>query len=178
VIAWVRTILLALGAHLYPGLVIPNLDQTAAAIDAAAHEIPLDGDPSAMAAELAVLAATEGHFQATATATDRFGQSFGLWQIHETTLTGYLHVDPLVAEDPERAALLAAWLVRKSHEVCAGRPAADRLSWFASGGPTCSVPEGLAASRRRTGFVAWVLKAHPPVWVEIRSVVQFTKNRF
>ena len=174
-IAWVRTIILALGAHLYPGLVIPHLDQTAAAIDSAAHAIPLDGDPSAMAAELAVLAATEGHFEAGAVASDRYGQSFGVWQIHETTLTGYLHASQADAEDPARAAVLAAWLIRKSHEVCRGRVAEEQLTWFASGGPTCTVPEGLAASRRRVGFVAWVLKAYPPVWVESATILRKRK---
>lgn len=158
--------MLALAAHLYPGLVVPNLDGLARAIDAAAHAIPLEGDPSEMAAELAVLAATEGHFDARAVGTDAYGDSLGLWQIHRTTLIGYLRIEPEHAFDPVEAAMLAAWLIRKSHEVCRGRPRSEALAWFAAGGPTCAVPEGRAASQRRMQLVAWALAVAPPYWLE------------
>jgi len=167
VTAWITSVLLALATALYPRTPVPDLRELARAIDVAAHKTPLPGEDGVveMAVELSVLAATEGHLRADAVGVDFYGTSMGAWQIHETTL-GYLGATREDTFDLEVAARLAAKLVKKSHEVCRARAWEERLAWFASGGPTCSVTEGLAASRRRMRLAEWVQASHPAYWTE------------
>lgn len=174
---WILHCLLLLVGRVYPtdGAVPPpsDLRDLAEGIDVAAHAYPLPGDAGVvdMAAEMAVLAVVEGHLRADAVAEDQFGVSYGPWQIHETTMRGYFLLGPSRIRDSRTASLqlgaeLAAMLVKKSHEVCSGRPSSESLGWYASGGPTCSVPEGLAASRYRTGLARWVRARNPVYWVD------------
>jgi len=165
-VPWILRCLHVLALSLYPTTPEPPLDETARAIDVAAHQVPLDGDDGVveMARELAVLAATEGHLRPDAVARDRFGESYGLFQLHETTLR-WLRRPKEDAFDPVTAALIAAVLIRKSHAVCAKAGKGAELGWYASGGPTCSVPEGLAASARRMRLAA---SLPSPVWVSPR----------
>ena len=193
---WISACLLALVHWLYPGAEIDSLGEQriAEAIDSAAHEVPLadpldsvlttgldfweyDNGVVEMAAEMIVLALTEGHLDARAVGVDGFGSSYGAWQIHETTLEyalrkwvpqpQYLLSTPIdIALDARPAGVLAAHLIRESHLVCARRPIDERLAWYASGGPTCDVTEGLTASRRRMRLVRRMLHEHPVYWVD------------
>lgn len=121
------------------------------------------------AAVLVALAARESRFNPWAVARDQFGASYGLFQIHETSLRGWMGDDGglglgrLIARAfvPLDAAVVALTMVQKSRAVCRGRPWEEQLAWYASGGPTCDVPEGLAASRNRMGLARRLLAAQP-----------------
>lgn len=175
---WILASLLALHAIVYPRDPLPPssaLEELASAIDHAAHAQPLSSSATGeggeddgvieMAAELAVLAVVEGHLSVDAIGLDDFGESLGAFQIHETTLR-WLAVPRRAAFDPRASAAIAAQLVAKSHAVCRARPREEALGWFASGGRGCSVPEGLAASRRRMALAAWVRQRVPMRWVD------------
>lgn len=166
-VSWIFRCLVTLSAILYPheGIRIPR--DLAEAIDAAAHDQPLPGDDGVeeMARELVVLAGTEGHFSGNAEGPDGFGTALGAWQIHETTLL-WLHRRPEDAKDFRSGALIAAELVARSHKVCRRREPLEALGWYASGGPSCDVPEGLAASERRMRLALRLRRAIPVVWVD------------
>jgi hypothetical protein len=140
---------------------------TAAAIEKVAHESPLyDGDDGVVrtVAELVSLSFHESHFDPRA--VDKTGQSFGLTQIDLSNLgtLGLKSVEQLFdAETNLRGALK---LMQISHRLCRQRPLEDGLANYASGGGTCSVPEGLIASRRRMKLAMALLKKHPPRWVD------------
>ena len=164
---WILACLTALSSWLYPAERIEPSRDLAEAIDVAAHAHPLPGDDGLpeMARELAVLSATEGHFAARAEGPDQFGVAFGAWQIHESTLR-WMGRTPEDASDYGAGALLAAELVARSHSVCRRREHLDALGWYASGGPGCAVPEGLAASARRVKLADRLRREVPTVWIE------------
>lgn len=168
---WITHLFAALAALLYPTTHFGDGAALAAGIDAAAREHPLPGPDGVaeMARELAVLAATEGHFDAGAIGRDQFGVSLGAYQLHETTLR-WLGRSYAEAFDPMASAEIAAGLIVKSHEVCAEREPAHALGWYASGGAGCDVPEGLAASERRMRY-AERLRAIPVYWAERRQIL-------
>ena len=141
---------------------------TAAAIEKVAHEAPLYDDDDGVVrtvAELVSLSFHESHFDPRA--VDKSGQSFGLTQIDVSNLgnLGLKSRDELF--DIETNLRAALKLMRISHRLCRQRPREDALANYASGGGTCSVPEGLVASRRRMRLAATLLKNHPPKWVEV-----------
>jgi membrane-bound lytic murein transglycosylase MltF len=141
---------------------------TAATIEKVAHEDPLyDGDDGVVrtVAELVSLSYHESHFDPRA--VDKTRTSFGLTQIDASNLgtLGLKSIEELF--DPETNLRAALKLMRISHRLCRQRPAEDGLANYASGGATCSVPEGLIASRRRMRFAAALLKKHPPRWVDV-----------
>jgi hypothetical protein len=145
---------------------IDSYPQTAAAIDKIAHESPLyDGDDGVeqTAAELVALTYYESRFNAHAVNKEQ--NSFGLTQIHSSNLKSLgLNKDQLLdAETNLRAAII---LMRISHRLCRRHPKEDGLANYASGGGTCSVPEGLKASRRRMKLAADLVRKHPVVWTE------------
>lgn len=113
--------------------------------------------------ELVSLGAREGHFDPRAVGHDSYGESYGLFQIHASNLAG-LGVSKEMLFDPYVASLIAIDMLRMSHRVCAARPRADRLGWYASGGPTCDVPAGLRASRNRMALADRLRAACPPFW--------------
>jgi hypothetical protein len=165
---WLYTAILAVNASLYPSVPVSDLNAVAiaTAIDGASQKwalSPRDGGRVRLAAELVVLAGTEGHFNPAARGRDAYGESLGLWQIHETTLQ-YVDAEREDAFDLRKAASLAARLVHTSHAVCARRAPDERLGWYSSGGPRCDVPEGLAASRHREHLVEQLLQEHPAFW--------------
>lgn len=141
---------------------------TAAAIERVAHEAPLYDDDDGVArtvTELVSLAFHESHFDPRA--IDKTGTSFGLTQIDASNLgtLGLRTKEDLF--DPETNLRAALKLMRISHRLCRQRPPEDGLANYASGGGTCSVPEGLVASRRRMKLAAALLKNHPPRWVDV-----------
>jgi hypothetical protein len=146
---------------------------TAAAIDKVAHEAPLYDDDDGIvrtAAELVALAYHESRFDPRAVAKDK--SSLGLTQIDVSNLTnlGLAKKEELFdAETNLRAALK---LMRISHRICRRRPPEDGLANYASGGGTCTVPEGLIASRRRMKLAMDLLRKHPPQWVEVAAPTQ------
>lgn len=152
--------------------------EVARAIDDAAYLLPLPEGRARMVLELVALAAREGHLDPFAVGHDAFGASYGLFQIHETTL-GYLGATVEDAMDPARAAVLAARLVFKSHNVCRARAREECLGWYASGGPTCDVAEGLDASRNRVALADALLARAPPprIWTCAAVVEHREKHR-
>ena len=79
---------------------------------------------------------------------------------------------------PSVAASVAVEMVAKSHRVCAGRPYEEQLGWYASGGPGCSVPEGLEASRNRLRLAERLLEARPPFWSSGRIEVDVLPKHY
>lgn len=132
-----------------------RLPEIAAAIDAAA------GGDTELAATLVALACRESHFRPDAVSADRAGYAWGTWQIHESNFHR-LGISWDDATDPTVAANVAARMVTESARVCRTHPREERLGHYASGGPTCDVPEGLAASRNRMALAKWLLHARPP----------------
>jgi hypothetical protein len=141
---------------------------TAAALEKVAHEAPLYDDDDGVVktvAELVSLAFHESRFDPRA--VDKTKQSFGLAQVDASNLAnlGLSHKEELFdAETNLRAALK---LMKISHRLCRGRPREDALANYASGGGSCSVPEGLIDSRRRMKLAAALLAKHPPFWVDV-----------
>jgi hypothetical protein len=143
---------------------------TAAAIDKVAHEEPLYDDDDGVvrtAVELVSLAFHESRFDPRAVAKD--GSSFGLTQIDTSNLAtlGLTRKEELF--DIETNLRAALKLMRISHRICRGRPPEDGLANYASGGGTCSIPQGLIESRRRMRLAAALLRKHPPQWVEMAA---------
>lgn len=141
---------------------------TAAAIEKVAHEAPLYDDDDGVVrtvAELVSLSFHESRFDPRA--VDKGGQSFGLAQVDASNLAnlGLTKTEQLF--DPETNLRAALKLMRISHRLCRWRPLEDALANYASGGGTCSVPEGLVASRRRMRFAAKLLRKHPPRWIDV-----------
>ncbi len=177
---WLLHAVLSVNAQLYPA--VPLSEREAMAIAVAVDDLHghyalsvaeggygRDAGYVRLAAELVVLAGTEGHFDPNARGRDAFGESFGLWQIHETTLD-YLNATREDAFDLHRSAVFAARLIQKSHHVCARHTLDERLTWFSSGGPRCDVAEGLAASRHRQSLVEHLHRHHPPYWTDLCAV--------
>ena len=161
---WILKLMQLLVAHAPWDATFP---ETAAAIDEIAHEAPLyegEDGPARTAAELVALSYYESKFDPRAVGGD--GTSFGLAQVHISNLhdLGLTHKEELF--DPETNLRAAMQLLKISHRLCRARPLADRLANYASGGPTCSVPEGLTASRRRMKLAFDLLRKHPVVWTE------------
>jgi len=145
---------------------IDSYPSTAVAIDKVAHESPLyEGEDGVeqTAAELVALTFYESRFNIRAVNKEQ--NSFGLTQIHSSNLKslGLTKEQLLDAETNLRAAIR---LMRISHRLCKHRPKLDGLANYASGGGTCSVPEGLRASRRRMKLASDLLRKYPPVWTE------------
>jgi membrane-bound lytic murein transglycosylase MltF len=141
---------------------------TAAAIEKVAHEAPLYDDDDGVVrtvAELVSLSFHESRFDPRA--VDKTGQSVGLAQVDVSNLANLGLSKREELFDPETNLRAALKLMRISHRLCSYRPAEDGLANYASGGGTCSVPEGLVASRRRMRFAAALLKRHPPRWVDV-----------
>ena len=112
------------------------------------------------AAVLVALAAREGHFNPDAVAADHAGYSWGLYQIHESNF-GWLGITWDDATSALSSSPIALRLVEESRRVCRARPEEERLAWYAAGGPTCDVPEGLADSRNRVALEKWLLRTSP-----------------
>jgi hypothetical protein len=110
--------------------------ETADAIASASNSDPLfkDDDGAVKTASILIaLALHESHFQPNAIGDH--GKSFGLFQIQPPTA----HVDASLLLLPRNAALIAIDLIRTSmQKMCANRPYAERLAWYAAGGPVCS----------------------------------------
>jgi hypothetical protein len=141
---------------------------TAAAIEKVAHESPLyDTDDGVVrtVAELVSLSFHESRFDPRA--IDKTKTSFGLAQVDASNLAnlGLSRHEELF--DPETNLRAAIKLMRISHRLCRRRPIEDGLANYASGGGTCSVPEGLKASRQRMRFAAALLRRHPPRWTDV-----------
>jgi hypothetical protein len=116
-------------------------------------------DPRELAADLVALAARESHFIPGAVGRDAFGESYGLFQLHQSNLRSAAG-----ALDPWTAAQEAALYALESRRVCAGRPSGDRFGWYASGGNGCDNAGGLAASRNRAALADRLLRAYSPWW--------------
>jgi membrane-bound lytic murein transglycosylase MltF len=163
--AWILSLMQLLVPH------APYADTfaaTAAAIDKVAHEEPLYDDDDGVvrtAAELVSLAFHESRFDPKAVAPD--GSSLGLTQIDLSNLKnlGLSRKEELF--DPETNLRAAVKLMRISYRLCRWHPIDERLANYASGGGTCSVPEGLVASRKRMRLAAALLRKHPPRWVDV-----------
>jgi membrane-bound lytic murein transglycosylase MltF len=154
-------------------LLVPNVpyadtfSATAAAIEKVAHEAPLYDDDDGVVrtvAELVALSYHESKFYPRA--VDKTGTSFGLTQIDESNLKNLGLKSREELFDPETNLRAALKLMRISHRLCKWHPREDALANYASGGGTCSVPEGLVASRRRMKLAAALLRKHPPHWVD------------
>lgn len=128
-------------------------EEVAHAIDVAAHENPLYDTPDGVERTVRELVAVDCFESAfNPLAIGDHGSSLGLAQvgISNVAMLG-LHNDSELL-DPVKNQRAALTMMRASHRTCRGRPSLERLGQYASGGPTCSVPQGLAASRRRTKF--------------------------
>ena len=139
---------------------------TAAAIDKVAHEAPLyEGENAVVetAVDLVALAYYESRFDPKA--VDKKKTSYGLTQIDGSNLKS-LGLTKEQLFDPETNLRAALKLMRISYRLCRYRPHDERLANYASGGPTCSVPEGLVESRRRLKLAAALLRKHPVKWTE------------
>ena len=141
---------------------------TAAAIEKVAHESPLYDDDDGVVktvAELVSLSFHESRFDPRA--VDKTKQSYGLAQVDLSNLAtlGLTSKDELF--DPETNLRAALKLMKISHRLCRQRAPEDGLANYASGGGTCSVPEGLAASRRRMKLAKALLRKHPPRWIDV-----------
>lgn len=71
------------------------------------------------------------------------GRSIGPWQVSKAWLRK--------GEDTFGQAVVAEGLMRKSAKICKGRPRAEQLGWYASGGAKCGRPE---SSRIRMSLAA------------------------
>lgn len=146
-----------------------DFDEIADAIDEAAHESPLyatDDGVERTVAELVAIAVRESHLRPYAVGVDWAGFSYGLFQIHETNFAR-LGIDWKDAMTPGAAARAALVLLAESHRVCRERPLEEQLAHYASGGPTCDVPAGLAASRNRMALAGRLARARTVAhWVE------------
>jgi hypothetical protein len=141
---------------------------TAAAIEKVAHESPLYDDDDGVVktvAELVSLSFHESRFDPRA--VDKTKQSLGLAQVDVSNLASLGIASKEELFDPETNLRAALKLMKISHRLCGRRPPEDGLANYASGGGTCSVPEGLAASRQRMKFAAALLRRHPPRWIEV-----------
>jgi hypothetical protein len=167
-IPWLCGCLAALHALLYPQEPHAAFIDIAHVIDDAAHATPLGGDDGLveMAAELAVLAATEGHLRREAEATDQWGRSASYFQVHESNAArlGLTYIDLF---DPEKTAHAAAVLVFESHRVCAHFSPDSALAEYATGRGRCDEPLGVKLSRIRMGLARWLLQTHTPYWMEV-----------
>jgi hypothetical protein len=163
--AWILALIALCAPHDASPDAFPEI---AHAIDVASHEAPLyaeDDGVERTAAELVALAAREGHMRADAMAMDWAGFSFGLYQLHSTNFRR-LGITWREADTPLEATRAALVLLAESHRVCHRRPLAEQLAHYASGGPSCDVPEGLTASRNRMALAAYLLRARPAFWVD------------
>lgn len=166
--AWIRAVIVSLMSWLHPGQAYPDPWEASLAIERAAtdhHPIPA----RELATVLAVLFVTEGQADPKAVGQDHFGKSYGGWQVHETTFR-YVRErdgdlagvpDVLFREDVYVGAEVAADLIVESYRVCSARPKEEKLAWYASGGPGCAVPAGLAAAHYRWALVEWANQLHP-----------------
>jgi membrane-bound lytic murein transglycosylase MltF len=146
---------------------VDTFPATAAAIEKVAHEAPLYDDDDGVVrtiAELVSLSFCESHFDPRA--VDKTKTSFGLTQIDASNLKNLGLTSKEQLFDPETNLRAALKLMRISHRLCRRHPPEERLANYASGGGTCSVPEGLVASRRRMKLAATLLRHHPPHWVD------------
>lgn len=143
--AWVLSMLVQLGAteHVTPA---PEL---APAIAEAALKRPLEGSAPRMAALLVAVAWRESRFDVAAKGDG--GQSLGAWQISRAWVRD--------APGLDAEARLATKLVVESFRICASRPLAERLSWYAWGRAGCD--HAHAASRARMSLAARLLREHP-----------------
>jgi hypothetical protein len=140
---------------------------TAEAIDKVAHEAPLyEGEDGVAetAIELVALVYHESTFNPKAVGGE--GTTLGLAQIHVSNLPD-LGITRAQLFEPEANLRAALKLMRDSHRFCRKHPKDERLANYASGGTTCSVPEGLKASRMRMHLAAHLLRAHPVKWTEV-----------
>jgi hypothetical protein len=153
---------------------IDTFPATAAVIDKVAHEAPLyDGEDGVerTAVELVALTYYESRFNPKA--VNKENNSFGLGQIHSSNLK-FLDVTREQLFDQETNLHAMLKLIRISHRLCKARPKIDSLANYASGGPTCTVPAGLTASRRRMSLAAGLLRRNPVFWIETPSGATMT----
>ena len=139
---------------------------TAAAIDKVAHEAPLYDDEDGVAktaVELVSVAFHESTFNPRAVGGN--GTSVGLAQIDLSNRKD-LGVTREELFDPETNLRAALRMMHVSHHTCRVRAREERLANYVVGGTRCSVPEALAASRRRMKLAADLLRKHPVRWVE------------
>jgi hypothetical protein len=163
--AWILSLMQLLVPHAPYSDTFPA---TAAAIEKVAHEAPLYDDDDGVVktvVELVSLSFHESRFDPRA--VDKTKQSYGLAQVDVSNLAnlGLAAKEELFEVETNLRAALK--LMKISHRLCRGRPPEDGLANYASGGGTCSVPEGLVASRRRMKFAKALLTKHPPRWVDV-----------
>lgn len=167
--AWIYTLIVLLVPHAeWSG----SYEETARAIADVAEAHPLyPGEDGRVrtAVELVAIASFESSFDPRATREDRGGLSVGLMQVNVSNLRalGLRSMEQLF--DVRTNLEAAVRLLKASHATCRGRPLDDQLAQYATGGPTCSVPGGLLASRHRMKRARELLAQHPPFWSEPAS---------
>jgi len=138
---------------------------TARAIDEAAHLFPVypgEDGPAKTAVELVAISFFESHFNPKALAEDGSG-TVCLGQID---IRGLPYSAAELLDDVRSCVEAMILRIRESHRVCrlAHRRPEERLGQYTGGGAACS--RGLDASRRRARLADYLIKAHPPRWVE------------
>lgn len=166
-VPWILSLLMLLAQ---PDTDVSTLPETAQAIDIAAHEHPLHEDPAETAAILVAIARYESRFNPRAVGYDGYGESWGLYQIHETNLKRLGLRDYAEVCDPVEGSRAAIVLIDESFRVCRRNQPLERLAMYASGRAQCAVPDGVQASRVRMRLARELLERHPPRWVEREEV--------
>lgn len=163
-VAWIVSLIL----YLHGAVAASTAHQIAESIDAAAEARPLyrgDFAVERTIAELVAIAHREGHFEINAIGSDGFGESYGLYQIHETNLKRLGITREEALSDPKAQTEAALTLLRESHRVCHNVPLEEQLAHYASGRGRCDIPEAVADSRNRMQL-ALRLFARRPRWIE------------
>ena len=166
-IAWIVTLLV----HLQASIDVSSAERIAEAINHQAQISPLYSGDFAVEktiVELVALAARESRFVVDAVGYDGFGESYGLYQIHETNLKRLQITRDEALHDADRQTFAALILLRESHRVCRASPLEEQLAHYASGRGRCDLPEALADSRNRMRLALHLLRRRPR-WIERRE---------
>ena len=153
--------ILALMLSIQPAITTPwsaSFPATADAIARAAVAEPLfagESGPARTAALLVSVGWFESRFRVDAVGDH--GHSHGLFQASRVPIA-----------DIDEQTRQALGMMRTSFRVCAGRQTADWLSWYASGGATCTNVGGLIASRHRVGLAMRLWKEHVLLQINIK----------
>ncbi len=159
--AWVLALVLDRAAtDKTPAKFADTYASTAAAIAKVASASPLPGHTvEETAAEIVSVAWFESHFQpdAVGDCTDAKNfpvscrkpgatpHSFCAVQINETNFRGYGTTRAEVLGSIERCLEIGLRIMRDSYRVCAGRPAGEKLAFYAAGGYGCSTKKDATA---------------------------------
>jgi len=154
--AWILSLMLSL----QPSAPWSNtFASTAAAIERAAILEPIFMTPERTAAILVSLAWYESRFKQDA--VDPTRSSFCLLQLDGTNIRGLGMTREEVLSNPDACLKAGMSVLRTSSWICRDHPFLDRLAYYSSRGPTCSIG-GALRSQLRVGTGLELLRRLPP----------------